>query len=163
MKTEQTIWQLLEQVCDPEVPVLTIVDLGVVRRVQIISQNHIAIDLTPTYTGCPAMDVIEKDIRKVLLKNDFETIDINTILSPSWTTDWLSEHGKQKLKQYGIAPPIDETADKTTLMGNKTAIQCPKCHSDNTEIISRFGSTACKALHRCKDCLEPFDYFKCLK
>lgn len=155
-----TIWKRLEQVSDPEVPVLTILDLGVVRNVEWIDEQLI-ITITPTYSGCPAMQVIEADIRKELADLNVE-IKINTVLSPAWTTDWISENGKIKLKEYGIAPPVNEV-DKSVLFAEPTIVPCPKCDSTNTRMISQFASTACKAHYQCNDCLEPYDYFKCLR
>ena len=142
-------------VCDPEVPVLTITDLGIVRDVKIIDEL-VEVVITPTYTGCPAMDMIAINIRFALIENGYSNIKITSILSPAWTTDWMTETGKQKLKEYGIAPPKGN-ADSMIEDG----IECPQCHSFNTIIISEFGSTACKALFKCNDCKEPFDYFKC--
>jgi ring-1,2-phenylacetyl-CoA epoxidase subunit PaaD len=156
----EEIWNLLEQVSDPEVPVLTIVDLGIVRDVEIIEKNAICITITPTYSGCPAMQVIEQGIRE-LLDSKYK-VTIKTVLSPAWTTDWLSENGKNKLREYGIAPPENEV-DKSVLFAEPTIVPCPLCKSKNTRMVSQFGSTACKAHYQCNDCLEPFDYFKCLR
>jgi ring-1,2-phenylacetyl-CoA epoxidase subunit PaaD len=156
----EEIWNLLEQVSDPEVPVLTIVDLGIVRDVEIIEENAICITITPTYSGCPAMQVIEQGIRE-LLDSKYK-VTIKTVLSPAWTTDWLSENGKNKLREYGIAPPENEV-DKSVLFAEPTIVPCPLCKSKNTRMVSQFGSTACKAHYQCNDCLEPFDYFKCLR
>ena len=153
--TAQNIWQILETVCDPEVPVLTIIDLGIVRAVK-INGEEIEIVITPTYTGCPAMDMITMDIKMRLLENGYKKIKVTSVLSPAWTTDWMSEAGKQKLKTYGIAPPYTRSDDTGDLV-----IECPQCNSTNTKLISQFGSTACKALYQCNDCKEPFDYFKC--
>ena len=151
---EKIIWQILETVCDPEVPVLSVLDLGIVRDVKIID-GGVEVIITPTYTGCPAMDMISMSIKMALLENGFKNIKITSVLSPAWTTDWMSEEGKTKLKEYGIAPP--HRSDHTGL----TVIECPQCKSTNTKLISEFGSTACKALYQCNDCKEPFDYFKC--
>lgn len=151
----EKIWQVLQTVCDPEVPVLTIMDLGIVRDVK-INGEEVEIVITPTYTGCPAMDMIAMNIRLALLENGYTEIKITSVLSPAWTTDWMSEEGKQKLKAYGIAPPAVRWGETTDLV-----IECPQCHSVNTKCISEFGSTACKALYQCQDCKEPFDYFKC--
>lgn len=159
--TAEHIWEFLEDVKDPEVPVLTVVDLGVVREVNKQENDRWEIVITPTYSGCPAMQVIEEDIKERLLEEDLE-VDVKLVLSPAWTTDWLSEEGKRKLEEYGIAPPQDEV-DKSVLFGEKTVVPCPKCKSKNTQMVSQFGSTACKAHYKCNDCLEPFDYFKCLK
>ncbi|MBK7884681.1 MAG: phenylacetate-CoA oxygenase subunit PaaJ [Chitinophagaceae bacterium] len=153
---EKEIWKILESVTDPEIPVLTIVDLGIVRNVK-INEEEVEVSITPTYTACPAMDMIAVNIRLALLENGYTIIKITTVLSPVWTTDWISETGKEKLKRYGIAPPLS-SLDKD---GQTTVIQCPQCRSDNVHLISQFGSTACKALYQCDDCKEPFDYFKC--
>lgn len=159
MVTKQEIYQLLEQVSDPEVPVLTIIDLGIVRNVE-VNDNHCTITITPTYSGCPAMQVIEQEIAAILKdKIDFTIL---TTLSPAWTTDWISEEGRIKLRNYGIAPPEHEV-DKSVLFAEPTVVPCPLCHSKNTRMVSQFGSTACKAHYQCNDCKEPFDYFKCLK
>jgi ring-1,2-phenylacetyl-CoA epoxidase subunit PaaD len=158
----QKIWKILEAVTDPEVPVLSITDLGIVRDVDIDSSNKIKIIITPTYTGCPAMDVINMSIRMVLLENGYKDFEIKNVLSPAWTTEWMSEAGRQKLKEYGIAPPNPKQIVCTVdAFQEEEAIQCPHCNSYNTQLISRFGSTACKALYKCNDCMEPFDYFKC--
>ena len=152
---KQKIWSILQEVCDPEVPVLSITDLGIVRDVK-INDNEIEVIITPTYTGCPAMDMIAMNIRLALIENGYHNIKITSVLSPAWTTDWMTEAGKQKLKAYGIAPPITRSDGTSDLV-----IECPQCHSTNTKLISQFGSTACKALYQCNDCKEPFDYFKC--
>jgi ring-1,2-phenylacetyl-CoA epoxidase subunit PaaD len=151
---EKKIWSMLETVCDPEVPVLTILDLGIVRGVKINGED-VEIIITPTYTGCPAMDMITMDIKMKLLENGYKNIKVTPVLSPAWTTDWMSEAGKQKLKTYGIAAP-----DKKIIIP-QDGVECPQCNSTNTKLLSEFGSTACKALYQCCDCKEPFDYFKC--
>jgi ring-1,2-phenylacetyl-CoA epoxidase subunit PaaD len=158
---EQNIWKILETVCDPEVPVLSILDLGIVRAVN-INGDKIEIVITPTYSGCPAMDAINIDTRLKLLEHGYKNITITSVLSPAWTTDWMTESGKEKLKAYGIAPPnpIQNVCD-TKLFAASEAIQCPLCNSYHTKLISQFGSTPCKALYQCQDCREPFDYFKC--
>ena len=154
--------QLLDTVCDPEIPVLTIADLGILRDVRWSeAEQLLEVVITPTYSGCPAMNTIEVNIRAALQEGGFEQLKITTVLSPAWTTDWLSESGRQKLEQFGIAPPASGSQDKKALLGERQALRCPHCTSTNTEMISQFGSTACKALFRCLDCLEPFDYFKC--
>jgi ring-1,2-phenylacetyl-CoA epoxidase subunit PaaD len=162
MVDEATIWNYLEEVPDPEVPVLSVIDLGIVRGVKVISDKEVEITITPTYSGCPAMNYIEKNIREILTEKGIGTIHIQTVLSPAWTTDWMSEAGKEKLLAYGIAPPVNEV-DKLVLFGASPIVKCPQCHSENTKMLSQFGSTACKALYQCNDCLEPFDYFKCLR
>lgn len=159
MVDEAKIWQILEKIKDPEIPVLTIEDLGVVRSVK-LADNHCTIIITPTYSGCPAMQVIEDDIRSAL--KGIVECEIKYELSPAWTTDWISENGRKKLREYGIAPPEDEM-DKNVLFSEPTVVPCPRCNSRNTKMISLFGSTACKAQYQCQDCQEPFDYFKCLR
>ncbi len=154
------VYKLLDQVYDPEVPVLTIRDLGVVRRVE-LTGSVVEVDITPTYSGCPAMDTIEQDIKQIFLKNNLK-VKVQLIYKEAWTTDWISENGKKKLLEYGIAPPNKKIKNKKSLLGEFESVICPRCKSKNTELISQFGSTACKALFKCKDCLEPFDYFKCL-
>ena len=149
------IWNILETVCDPEVPVLTITDLGIVKDVKLVDEL-VEVVITPTYTGCPAMDMISMNIRFALIENGYANIKITSVLSPAWTTDWMTETGKQKLKEYGIAPPKGN-AENIAADG----VECPQCKSTNTKLISEFGSTACKALYKCEDCKEPFDYFKC--
>ena len=154
------IWNILQEVKDPEVPVLSILDLGIVRDIHLDGET-IVITITPTYSGCPAMDMISMDIRLKLLEKGYRHIRIEQQLSPAWTTDWMSEAGKEKLKVYGIAPPNPKQQFCSTEMFQEEAVQCPRCQSYHTERISQFGSTACKALYRCLDCQEPFDYFKC--
>lgn len=156
---KEIIYKILQQVPDPEIPVLTIQDLGIIRDVK-IQDEHIEVIITPTYSGCPAMDMIEVNIKAVLQQEGYNQIKVTTVLSPAWTTDWLTEEGKRKLKKYGIAPPIGSVS-KAALLGEEANIECPQCGSTNTKVISQFGSTACKSLFKCHDCLEPFDYFKC--
>lgn len=162
MVTREQVWALMEEVFDPEVPVLTIVDLGVVRDIEHLENDGWKITITPTYSGCPAMKRIEDDIREKLLEHGIEHVEVKNVLSPAWTTDWLSENGRRKLQEYGIAPPVDEI-DKSVLFAEQPTVPCPRCLSKHTKMISQFGSTACKAHYQCQDCLEPFDYFKCLK
>lgn len=162
MKSEQHIFTLLSEIPDPEIPVISIIELGVIRNIEIINDTTISLKITPTYSGCPAMKQIEDDVRKKLSENGFTTIDIKTIFSPPWTTDWITPEAKEKLRKYGIAPPENSTEDKSWLTGKEKKIACPRCKSINTKLISQFGSTACKALYQCQDCLEPFDYFKCI-
>lgn len=157
--TEERIYEILEGVSDPEIPVLTILDLGIVRHVK-VGDEGVEVVITPTYSGCPAMDFIEVNIRSALQEHGVENLKITTVLSPAWTTDWLTESGKAKLKAYGIAPPVG-SADKLTLLGEKTEVECPRCGAKDTKLVSQFGSTACKSLYQCRECLEPFDYFKC--
>ncbi|MBO9564801.1 MAG: phenylacetate-CoA oxygenase subunit PaaJ [Niastella sp.] len=160
-KNISPLWSLLEQVSDPEVPVLSIIDLGIVRDIK-ADNDEVEVVITPTYTGCPAMDVISMNIRMLLLENGYKKISIRQTLSPAWTTDWMSEAGKQKLSAYGIAPPNPvQQVCNTQLFAEDEAVACPLCGSIHTRRISEFGSTACKALYQCNDCHEPFDYFKC--
>lgn len=161
MVNENIIWAYLEDVYDPEVPVLSIVDLGIVRSAK-VEDNHVDIVITPTYTGCPAMQTIEQDIIVKLKSVGIFSYNIETSIAPAWTTDWMSEAGKLKLKEYGIAPPQDEV-DKSVLFADPLVVPCPKCEAKNTKLVSQFGSTACKAHYQCKACREPFDYFKCLR
>lgn len=155
------IWKYLEEVSDPEIPVLTINDLGIVRNVE-WEGDTCKVTITPTYSGCPAMKRIEDDIVEKLNEKGIEKVEVDLVLSPAWSTDWITEDGRQKLLEYGIAPPQDEV-DKSVLFAEPTKVPCPKCGSSNTKMISQFGSTACKAHYQCNECLEPFDYFKCLK
>ena len=152
------IWKILEKVTDPEVPVLTITDLGIVRDVK-LNGNEVEVIITPTYTGCPAMDMIAMNIKLALIENGYHKIKITSVLAPAWTTDWMSEDGKRKLKEYGIARPQSESG--RFQRPESFHVTCPQCNSNNTKCISEFGSTACKALYQCNDCKEPFDYFKC--
>jgi len=146
---------------DPEVPALSVIDLGIIRDI-LIHENEIEISITPTYSGCPAMDVISMNIKMELLANGFNNVKITTALSPAWTTDWMTEEGKQKLKEYGIAPPNPkQQVCHTDLFVPDEAVQCPLCNSYHTHRVSEFGSTPCKSLYQCNDCKEPFDYFKC--
>jgi len=136
-------------------------DMGIVREV-IVDKQEVLIKITPTYSGCPAMDTIADDIKAALKKANYQA-HIELILSPAWTTDWINENGRKQLVEYGIAAPLNASADKKALMGQSQLVKCTNCGSVNTKMISQFGSTACKALFKCDDCLEPFDYFKCLK
>ncbi len=158
--TTEKIYDLLLEVPDPEIPALSVLDLGIVRDVEIQGAEKVLVTITPTYTGCPAMDMIAVNIKAVLQEHGFET-EIKTVLSPAWTTDWITESGKQKLKENGIVPPVAKSFDKKALMDEYDNVPCPFCESDNTALISQFGTTACKALYKCNDCKEPFDYFKC--
>ena len=142
------IWELLNTVPDPEIPVISVVELGVIRDV-IFSDNSYVISITPTYSGCPAIKAFQGDIKICLKENDIENFKLKIVYSPAWTTDWMTEATKEKLNKYGIAPPSD-------------TVICPQCDSEKTELISEFGATACKALYKCSDCLEPFEFFKCI-
>lgn len=155
------IMDILSTIPDPEVPVLSILDLGIVRDVLVDEKGSVEVVITPTYTGCPAMDMIAATIKMELLTNGYQQPKITTVLSPAWTTDWMSEEGKQKLKEYGIAPPLPKQQVCKQELFAEEAIQCPRCNSYHTTRVSEFGSTACKALYQCLDCKEPFDYFKC--
>ncbi|TQF35259.1 phenylacetate-CoA oxygenase [Bradyrhizobium sp. UNPF46] len=154
----QRAWDAAASVVDPEIPVLTIADLGVLRDVA-VAGDHVEVAITPTYSGCPAMNMIALEIELALERAGFTRPRIRTVLSPAWTTDWMSEEGRQKLRAYGIAPP-QASSSRRALFGEQ-AVACPQCGSEDTELLSEFGSTSCKALWRCKSCREPFDYFKC--
>ena len=163
---EAAIWHLLEEVPDPEVPALTVLDLGVVRMVSVGDRGQVSLDVTPTYSGCPATAAINMAIRDRLLQAGYEDVQIKTVLSPACTSDWISAAGKEKLRAYGIAPPVGtaagEGAGRGILFGADPNVPCPHCGSVQTQRVSEFGSTACKAQYRCTDCLEPFEYFKCI-
>ncbi len=162
---EKSVWEILETVSDPEVPVLSVVDLGIIRKVSLNitgAEAIVSLAITPTYSGCPAIDMMHIQIKMALLEAGFKNIHIEQILSPAWTTDWMSEKGKEKLKAYGIAPPhLQKTNASPDSFQEDVAIACPLCNSLDTRLVSQFGSTACKALYQCNDCKEPFDYFKC--
>jgi len=158
-------WAIAAQVVDPEIPVLTIEDLGVLRSVQ-VTGDAVAVTLTPTYSGCPALDAMRDDVLAVLTSAGYQNVAVSLVLSPAWTTDWISEIGKAKLREYGIAAPTG----RATVRGSgpagpirlKMAVKCPRCSSLDTRELAHFGSTSCKSLYECRDCLEPFDYFKVL-
>ncbi|MBK9257201.1 MAG: phenylacetate-CoA oxygenase subunit PaaJ [Saprospiraceae bacterium] len=158
---KQKIREILSNVTDPEIPVITIEDLGIIRDILIKDDGKISVVITPTYTGCPAMDMITVEIKAALEEHGFSNTEVISVLDPEWTTDWISEAGRTKLREYGIAPPAQKTSDKSYLTGKSPVVACPLCKSENTEMISHFGSTPCKSLYKCLDCLEPFDYFKC--
>ncbi len=158
---DKKLFEILETVSDPEIPVLSIVEMGVVRSAELIN-GIVEVEITPTYSGCPAMDVIGDDINAAFNKAGYKA-KVELILSPAWTTDWITPKGRLELEKYGIASPLSAEADKEALLGNKKLVKCPQCGSLNTKLISQFGSTACKAFFQCEECLEPFDYFKCLK
>jgi len=159
-QTETVVREILSTVTDPEIPVLTIEDMGIIREINIHGKS-VKVIITPTYSGCPAMDHIATDI-KTALKNAGYEPEVISILSPPWSSLWISENGRKKMEAYGIAAPLDATADKKALIGGQKIVKCTRCSSTNTRLISQFGSTACKALFQCNDCLEPFDYFKCI-
>ena len=151
------IIEYLSEIRDPEIPVLSITDLGILRSVEILDEK-VTVRITPTYSGCPAMDMIRDEIRASLMSHGVVNFSIEQVLSPAWTTDWMTDNGKQKLREYGIAAPAKSGC---FLTAEDHPESCPHCRSTHIEMISRFGSTACKALYRCLDCKEPFDYFKC--
>lgn len=157
--SKEQIYGWLSAVTDPEVPVLTILDLGIVREVA-VEGDHVTVTITPTYSGCPAMDVIAMQIRMMLMSHGVRHLHIDQQLSPAWTTDWMSEEGKRKLKDYGIAPPQYQSKRETALF-EEDVVPCPRCGSGETELISRFGATSCKSMYRCLSCKEPFEHFKC--
>ena len=157
--SRRQVLEWLGEVADPEIPVLSIVDLGIVRDV--IVGDEVTVELSPTYSGCPATEVIEQSVVDALNKYGIENVAIRRVLSPPWTTDWISDEGREKLRQYGIAPP-EQGASKRSLLHGERTVACPRCESTNTAVVSEFGSTACKASYRCDDCLEPFEYFKCI-
>lgn len=158
---EKHVFDILRTVHDPEVPVLTILDLGVVKSVS-IEKIEVSVEIIPTYSGCPAMDTISDDIKAALRKEGFEP-KVKLVLSPAWSTDRITPEGRKALEEYGIAAPMSDSADKLALSGEVQIVKCTNCGSTNTKLVSQFGSTACKALFQCNDCHEPFDYFKCLK
>ena len=163
------VWDWLAQVPDPEIPVISLTDLGIIRDVA-WQGDTLVVTVTPTYSGCPATGVINLDIETALRAAGIEKLELKRQLSPPWTTDWITPNGREKLRAYGIAPPIDGTAADGRLAGriarlagtSNLVIACPRCGSNATEKVSQFGSTPCKASYRCTDCLEPFDYFKCI-
>ena len=159
MLQEDQIWRWLDEVPDPEIPVVSVVDLGMVRGIN-MSADSVEVEVAPTYSGCPATEVIEDSIAGKLRGQGVPGVTVKRVLSPPWTTDWISDSGRQKLKDYGIAPPVG-SADKRELLG-KPAVRCPRCDTASTTLVSEFGSTACKASYKCDDCLEPFEYFKCI-
>ncbi|MEZ4953550.1 MAG: 1,2-phenylacetyl-CoA epoxidase subunit PaaD [Saprospiraceae bacterium] len=162
LKTQNSkLKTILEGISDPEIPVLSIMDMGIVRDIE-INEKNVLIKITPTYSGCPAMDTIAMEIKIKLEQAGYNTT-VKSILSPAWTTDWITEKGRKDLEKYGIAAPLNATLDKRALLDGERIVKCPQCNSTNTKMVSQFGSTACKALFQCEDCKEPFDYFKCLK
>lgn len=155
------IYQWLSEISDPEIPVLSILDLGIVRDVILVDDGEeIAVTITPTYSGCPAMDLISMQIRMGLMSRGVPKVRIEMQLAPAWSTDWITEDGKIKMKAYGIAPPVRKAKDALGLF-EEDEIECPRCHSVHTEMVSQFGATSCKSMYRCLDCKEPFEHFKC--
>ncbi|MEM6461611.1 MAG: 1,2-phenylacetyl-CoA epoxidase subunit PaaD [Pseudomonadota bacterium] len=159
--TRAAAWQVAASVPDPEIPVVTVEDLGILRSIELDPDGSIVASVTPTYSGCPATQMIQQMVLEALQRSGFENARVETVLSPAWSTDWISDAGKEKLRAYGIAPPQQSSNSKRALFG-ETAVNCPHCGASNTERVSEFGSTPCKALYRCNSCREPFDYFKCL-
>lgn len=164
----QKAWDIAATVCDPEIPVLTIADLGILRDVQVTEEQGtgtaVRVTITPTYSGCPAMDAIRDDLKTAFAKEGYADVEVDLVLAPAWTTDWMTDAGKAKLQEYGIAPPsgMSNAARHAGPIRLTMAVKCPQCSSLNTKELTRFGSTSCKALYVCKDCKEPFDYFKVL-
>jgi ring-1,2-phenylacetyl-CoA epoxidase subunit PaaD len=153
--TAEQVREVLAEVHDPEIPVLTIEDLGVLRDVS-VDGEHVVVTVTPTYSGCPAMDEIRADIAGALAARGWDDVEVRTVLAPAWTTEWMSEDGRRKLREHGIAPP----GELLLQIRPREVVPCPQCGSADTEELTRFGSTSCKALWRCRSCREPFDHFK---
>ncbi len=163
MLTTPRAWEVIGTVPDPEVPVISVVELGIVRDVAVDAEGAVAVTITPTYSGCPAMYEIEKDIRTALTEAGASSVTVRTVLSPAWTTDWIGPEAREKLRAYGIAPPgRAEQGGLITLTRARQPVTCPWCGSRDTELKSEFGSTACKAIHVCRACRQPFDEFKAL-
>jgi len=161
--SKEQILSFLSEVTDPEIPVLSIIDMGIVRDV-VIHDKETEVLITPTYSGCPAMDIIAFDIKMKLIEKGIAPVKVTYVLQPAWTTDWMSVEGKEKLQAYGIAPPVSDSHQQRVnklLFEEESGVSCPRCQSTKTKLLSQFGSTACKALYQCEDCKEPFDYFKC--
>ncbi|MFJ6078652.1 1,2-phenylacetyl-CoA epoxidase subunit PaaD [Pseudarthrobacter sp. NPDC092419] len=167
----QKAWDIAATVCDPEIPVLTIADLGILRDVEVTqgtddggTPRGVRVTITPTYSGCPAMDAIRDDLKTAFAKEGYQDVQVDLVLSPAWTTDWMSDEGKAKLQEYGIAPPSgnSKAGGHSGPIRLSLTVKCPQCASLNTKELTRFGSTSCKALYVCQDCKEPFDYFKVL-
>lgn len=155
------VYQWLSEIPDPEIPAVSVLDLGIVRDVVLVDEGReVSVTITPTYSGCPAMDLISMQIRMALLGRGIPKVHIEMQLSPAWTTDWITEEGKEKMKAYGIAPPVRRSREALGLF-EEDAIECPRCQSTHTELVSQFGATSCKAMYRCLDCKEPFEHFKC--
>jgi len=155
------LWNILDQVKDPEIPVLSIWDLGILQDVE-MNDDDVIVTITSTYSGCPAMDVIGDEIRQALAQAGYGNVTVKRCLSPAWTTDWISAEGRRKLLEFGIAPPAEASCARRESAGDGPMVPCPLCGSPRTRRVSEFGSTACKALYQCQDCREPFDYFKCI-
>ena len=155
------VWRLLSEVKDPEIPILSIMDLGIVRYVRGATRDALHVGLTPTYSGCPATEVIRRAVEERLARAGYCNAVVETVLAPPWSSDWITGAGRLKLTAYGIAPPAQPVSSLKRLFGT-TPVVCPRCKSDATRLVSEFGSTACKAHYTCTACLEPFDYFKCI-
>jgi ring-1,2-phenylacetyl-CoA epoxidase subunit PaaD len=158
---EREVWQLLTEVSDPEIPVLNVVELGIIRYVRGANRSRIEVGVSPTYTGCPATEVIRGSITRKLKLAGFDEVKIDSVLAPPWTSDWLTASARQKLGEYGIAPPA-HAVDRPRHLFGEPQVQCPRCASAQTQCLSEFASTPCKSLYRCSACLEPFEYFKCI-
>lgn len=158
---ESRLWEVLQGVPDPEIPVLSIVDLGIVRYARLESEGIVRVGISPTYSGCPATAVIKESAGQALRKAGFSRVAVDDVLAPAWTSDWITAAGKRKLREYGIAPPAESVSSLREVLRPAAVIECPRCGSRDTAKLSEFGSTPCKALYRCTSCLEPFDYFKC--
>ncbi len=161
--TESEVLDVLARVKDPEIPVLSLIDLEVRRKVITQGNGKVVISITPTYSGCPAVKFMKDDILEILHNEGVEDVELKEVIKPAWTTDWITQDARKRLLEYGIAPPVEGSVDKGDLMADPAQVACPQCASKNTRMISQFGSTACKAFYQCNDCKEPFDYFKCLK
>lgn len=158
---EREVWRILADVPDPEIPVLSVVELGIIRHVRVADDGRVTVGVSPTYTGCPATEVIARSIESRLEEEGYEHPKVESVLSPPWTSDWLTESGRAKLKEYGIAPPAHSVSNPKHLF-REPKVACPRCSSMQTSKVSEFASTPCKALYRCASCLEPFEYFKCI-
>lgn len=158
---EREVWRVLADVPDPEIPVLSVVELGIIRHVRIAEDGRVTVGVSPTYTGCPATEVIARSIESRLEEEGYEHPKVESVLSPPWSSDWLTESARTKLKEYGIAPPAQTVSNVKHLFREPT-VTCPRCSSTQTSKVSEFGSTPCKASYRCSSCLEPFEYFKCI-
>ena len=155
-------WQLLGSVEDPEIPCLSIVELGLVRFIEVGADDDLAVGLSPTYVGCPATEVIRQSVQEALRQGSVGDFKVINVLSPAWSSDWISAEGRRKLLEYGIVPPDRSVSNMREVLRGSRPLACPRCRSLDTEMVSEFGSTPCKALHRCRACLEPFEYFKCI-
>ncbi|WP_300342857.1 1,2-phenylacetyl-CoA epoxidase subunit PaaD [Nesterenkonia sp.] len=161
-EADARVWDAAARVNDPEIPVLSIADLGILRAAAATDDGGAVVVITPTYSGCPAMDTITEDVSAALRHQGYDPVEVQTVLKPSWTTDWMTEEGKEKLRAYGITPPTGSAPVREGPIPVGLSVKCPRCDSLDTKELARFGSTACKALYQCRSCLEPFDYFKVL-